>query len=404
MQDELAEWIRWSEDDESMFIIKPNAPNFSSQVLKRFFKHGNVSSFVRQLHMYGFHKLPQSSLLSASGAEENDTGLSANSGNVSSKNEVEWKFTHHSHDFCKAASEQQLKRIHRKSNNIGKDGKRRNVLSPVCVSYLGPPQEGVVGSKSPADLSRKSSAPTQAALMAQTSISPVPAMTSSSPLLQQPQPIHQHQLSLPTSVRTPIPQTSLPSAMPAIPATMTGMPLPITSPVPHMLGTPYFSGSPYPSISSNTGMGPSSSASQNQHTIFQYEQNLGILIRAMLQMCDALSADDSNIQENLQRLKLFKLELMTTESNWNMYMSNNPVTAKSSTSVNRFNSLGSIESQKNSVFSNPRLSKAQKISLGGTSSSYADGNGPVPPEYVSSNPYPSVPHTLHPPHMDNQKN
>lgn len=109
----------------------------------------------------------------------------------------------------------------------------------------------------------------------------------------------------------------------------------------------------------------------------------------MLQMCDVLSADDSNIQEHLQRLKLFKLELMTTESNWNTLMANNSMTTKSSTAsasttasaVNRFNSYGSLESQKNSIFSNPRFSKVQKVSLGGTTTQFPEGSGSVSQEY-----------------------
>ena len=46
--------ISWSNTNES-FVMSPS-PEFS-KVLAQYFKHTNVSSFVRQLNMYGFHKV-----------------------------------------------------------------------------------------------------------------------------------------------------------------------------------------------------------------------------------------------------------------------------------------------------------------------------------------------------------
>ncbi|KAJ2802832.1 Heat shock transcription factor [Coemansia furcata] len=48
--------IRWSEDGSSFVVLRHE--EFAKEVLPRFFKHCNFSSFVRQLNMYDFHKVP----------------------------------------------------------------------------------------------------------------------------------------------------------------------------------------------------------------------------------------------------------------------------------------------------------------------------------------------------------
>ncbi|KAI0056426.1 hypothetical protein BV25DRAFT_1790424, partial [Artomyces pyxidatus] len=48
--------IRWSESGDSFFVL--DHERFAREVLGRWFKHQNFASFVRQLNMYGFHKIP----------------------------------------------------------------------------------------------------------------------------------------------------------------------------------------------------------------------------------------------------------------------------------------------------------------------------------------------------------
>ena len=124
LEPEVNKWIYWSPTDNTIFFLKPYDPNFSTHVLKRYFKHGNVNSFVRQLHMYEFRKLSHPS----------PDQSSANNGNV--KELVEWKFTHPSGFFFKEANAGILNKIQRKSTGVGKDGKRKNILSPISVSYV----------------------------------------------------------------------------------------------------------------------------------------------------------------------------------------------------------------------------------------------------------------------------
>ncbi|KAJ7489939.1 hypothetical protein B0H11DRAFT_1047841 [Mycena galericulata] len=62
--------IKWSDSGDSFFVY--DQERFSENVLPHWFKHRNFASFVRQLNMYGFHKIPhlqQGVLKSEAGSE-----------------------------------------------------------------------------------------------------------------------------------------------------------------------------------------------------------------------------------------------------------------------------------------------------------------------------------------------
>ncbi|KAI8814935.1 HSF-type DNA-binding-domain-containing protein, partial [Cladochytrium replicatum] len=56
--DDYHRWICWSAPGTSFLVL--DSGEFCRQILPKVFKHNNYTSFVRQLNLYGFHKLNRS--------------------------------------------------------------------------------------------------------------------------------------------------------------------------------------------------------------------------------------------------------------------------------------------------------------------------------------------------------
>ncbi|GEQ72191.1 hypothetical protein JCM33374_g5877 [Metschnikowia sp. JCM 33374] len=136
----LSHLIWWSPTQDS-FCLYPGEE--FSNVLAQYFKHTNIASFIRQLNMYGFHKVNDNfqNEDKHQGVNGHDQGNS-----VPSSQQTRWEFRHSANHFRKGDVES-LNLIKRKSSKVVSSQKEI-----VNLKTLPPTSEGVTdGSRSPKD-------------------------------------------------------------------------------------------------------------------------------------------------------------------------------------------------------------------------------------------------------------
>ncbi|SCV02908.1 LAMI_0H03950g1_1 [Lachancea mirantina] len=129
---EMRELIWWS-PSETSFLIRPNEK--FSKALAAYFKHSNVSSFVRQLNMYGFHKVnDHTGSRPAASTKENEGGESmpgvANADDADAVNL--WEFKHSSGVFRRGDMEslKLIKRRHSRNHNSARKSSLSTASTP----------------------------------------------------------------------------------------------------------------------------------------------------------------------------------------------------------------------------------------------------------------------------------
>ncbi|AMD21359.1 HER080Wp [Eremothecium sinecaudum] len=93
--------IHWSDDGKSFIVTQRE--QFVHEILPKYFKHSNFASFVRQLNMYGWHKVQD-----------------VKSGSIQSNSDDRWEFANE--NFIRGREDLLNKILRQKSNSTSKDG------------------------------------------------------------------------------------------------------------------------------------------------------------------------------------------------------------------------------------------------------------------------------------------
>ncbi|KAK6199550.1 putative transcription factor [Scheffersomyces amazonensis] len=121
LHDESISHLIWWSPSEDSFYLLPGEE--FSKVLAQYFKHTNIASFIRQLNMYGFHKVndtfqtnsAEDAPASAPGTPPADQPEGTTNSTTTTTNSTKWEFKHSTNQFRKGDIDS-LKLIKRRSS------------------------------------------------------------------------------------------------------------------------------------------------------------------------------------------------------------------------------------------------------------------------------------------------
>ncbi|CCF57218.1 hypothetical protein KAFR_0C02250 [Kazachstania africana CBS 2517] len=106
--------IQWSNDGKSFVVT--NREQFVHEILPKYFKHSNFASFVRQLNMYGWHKVQD-----------------VKSGSIQNSSDEKWQFEN---EYFQRDREDLLEKIVRQKSNSNNTTSKEKIMNTKPILHL----------------------------------------------------------------------------------------------------------------------------------------------------------------------------------------------------------------------------------------------------------------------------